>query len=133
MEVHDEDSDVQLTDAHATACRSLAARAGHHALDGPDIQFVCNEIGSAMAKPSERHWTMLRRVAEHLKGKPRLVHTYWKERGDRRVNAYIHANWAGNRTTRRSTSGCIVLFINHWIKLWSKSKSLAAESELYMI
>jgi len=48
---------------------------------------------------------------------------------------YSDANWAGDKQTRKSTSGGSIMLNDHWLKSWSKSQSTvalsSAESELY--
>ena len=44
------------------------------------------------------------------------------------LTAMSDANWAGDRQTRKSTSGGVVMFGQHYIKSWSKTQSLIALS-----
>eukprot|EP00973_Karenia_brevis_P091432 12407404-Karenia_brevis.AAC.1 len=51
------------------------------------------------------------------------------------MSVLTDANWAGNKRSRKSTSGGVICIGCHLIKSWSKTQSLialsSAESELY--
>ena len=88
-----------------------------------------------MSSPTEEYWSKLKRLARYLKGKPRVVFMYeWQEPTAKTV-VFSDANWAGDRQTRKSTSGGCIMLGKHWVKSWSKSQSTialsSAESELY--
>ena len=52
------------------------------------------------------------------------------------ISAYTDANWEGDAKFRRSTSGGVVLFGQHWAKAWSNIRTFiapsSAESELFV-
>ena len=54
-----------------------------------------------------------------------------------RVTANSDSDWAGDRRTRKSTSGGVIRIGHHYIKSWSKNQSTialsSAEAELYAI
>ena len=53
------------------------------------------------------------------------------------ITLYTDSDWAGDKGTRKSTSGGVLLIGSHFIKSWSKGQSLialsSAEAELYSI
>ena len=60
---------------------------------------------------------------------------YFNERSIEEINSYTDANLAGDKKTRKSTSGGAMLIGNKWVKSWSKRQTLiatsSAEPELY--
>ena len=70
---------------------------------------MVKEVFQRMAKPVEGNWQKLIRLGRYLKGSPRCVLEYrWQEAGS--VPAcYIDSNWAGDKTTGKSTTGGIVM------------------------
>lgn len=116
-------------------CKSLVARANYLAAGWPDIQFACKGPSHAMASPGVDDYEKLTRLGRYLKGRPRLLHQYWRETNNDTLVAYAGASWAGNRKTRMSTSGGVLSIGSHWVKSWNKSQSVvalsSAESELY--
>ena len=90
-----------------------------------------------MAKPNNADWQKLKRLGRYLKGKPRLVIKYSWQKIENMVTANSDSDWAGDKKTRKSTSGGILRIGNHYIKSWSKNQSVialsSAEAELYAI
>ena len=114
----------------------MAARSNYLAADRPDIQYAVKEICRRMAKPVESDWKKLVRLARYLRGSPRLVWTYgWQEAADGLApSGYSDSDWAGDRTTGKSTSGGLVMRGSHLIKSWSRTQDSitlsSAEAEL---
>ena len=90
-----------------------------------------------MAKPTNRDWQKLKRLGRYLVGRPRLVVLYDWQNPTSRVTANSDSDWAGDKRTRKSTSGGIVRIGTHFIKSLSKNQSVialsSAEAELYAI
>ena len=104
-EVEDDEDENEFSDAQTTAFRSTVARANYLALDRPDIHLACKEVCPAMSHPCEWHWVMLRKLAIHFDGKPRLVHRWWGTKRVNTIRAFIDANWVGDTRDRTSTPG----------------------------
>ena len=117
--------------------QSICARGNFLAVDRMDIQFATKECCRAMSKPTERDWNKLKRLGRYLLGRKRLVYKYKFQEDQGSFTTYSDANWASNKTDRKSTSGGTIMHGLHYIKSWSKTQSLvalsSAESELYAI
>ena len=115
--------------------RALVARANYISPDRPDIAFAAKELAKAMASPTQGDWCRLKRPGRYLAGKLRLKSSFQWQGSQREVMAYSDADWAGDKQSRKSTSGGCILIGGHLIKGWSKSQSLialsSAESEVY--
>eukprot|EP00973_Karenia_brevis_P056701 7888525-Karenia_brevis.AAC.1 len=88
-----------------------------------------------MSQPTEGDWLKLKRLGRFLKGHPRTtLHYSWQDEMTS-ITTHTDANWAGDKESRKSTSGGTVQIGGHLIKSWSKTQSLialsSAESELY--
>ena len=88
-----------------------------------------------MSKPHEAHWKKLKRLARYLITVPKVSSFYpWGFVNDE-VMGFSDSNWAGDKTTRKSTSGGALMWGDCLIKSWSKGQSVAAlssaEAELY--
>lgn len=88
--------------ADATPYKSLVARANGSAADRPGIQHACKEFSSSLANPRAHDWEKWQRFGKFAKGKPRLVHRYWRIPSTQAAIVHTDANWAGDR--RHSTS-----------------------------
>ena len=134
--IEDEEQSDELQGKEATRFRAVAVRANYLAADRPDIQYSVKEVCRRMAKPVESDWKKLVRLARYLRGAPRLVWTYgWQEVGDGIApSGYSDSDWAGDRTTGKSTSGGLVMRGVHLIKSWSRTQDSitlsSAEAEL---
>ncbi len=131
------DEDPPLGPAEASTFRALAARANYLAQDRPDIQFAVKEIARRMATPVGRDWSLFKRLARYLLGAPRAVsHFYWQDE-QRQFDVFVDSDWAGCKTTARSTSGGAAKFGWHTIKTWSATQTVVAlssgEAELYSL
>ena len=130
-----EDNEMPLSEQDSTNYRALVARCNHLSPDRPDIAFAVKELARAMSNPTRGDLQRLKRLARYLKGKPRLIMLYrWQPR-QTKVVTYSDADWAGCRTTRKSTTGGCIKIGDHCVKGWSKTQTLVAlssgESEPY--
>ncbi len=124
-----------LQDAEATTFRALTARANYLAQDRPDAQYAVKEIARRMAAPRRGDWELLKRFGRYLRGAPRAVFHYYWQQPPTSLDAYVDSDWAGCKTSGRSTSGGAVLHGWHVIKSWSTTQAIvamsSAEAELY--
>ena len=128
---------ADLGPAEAKQFRALAARANYLAQDRPDIQYPVKEIARRMGRPTERDWRLLKRLARYLLGKPRAVITYHWQEPVGMLDVFTDSDWAGCKTSCRSTSGDAIQLGWHFIKGWSSTQTVmamsSAEAELYAL
>jgi hypothetical protein len=75
----------------------------------PDISVAMSILSQYLADPREMHWRVGLRVLSYLKGTASLGIRYTKTNPDTlSLYAYSDANWGGDKSTRRSTSGVLV-------------------------
>ena len=131
------ESSKPLTKADATEYRALAARLNYLALDRLDLQFTAKIVSRHMAAPVEHDWLAVKRVARYLVGKPRFTQVMiWQDQPSQLL-AYSDSDWAGDKTSRKSTSGGVVMSGAHVVKSWSSTQQVIAlssgEAELYAL
>ena len=61
-----EKGDLPLESEDVALYRSVAMRAAYLSMDRPDIQYACRELAKAVASPTQRHMTALKRLARYL-------------------------------------------------------------------
>ena len=132
-----EDEIEEMATADATQFRGLAARGNYLAQDRVDIQYACKEASRRMAKPRVGDWQLLKRIARYLVGAPRYEQRFrWQNRPSQ-LDIFTDSDWAGCKTTCRSTSGGVALWGSHCIKTWSSTQATialsSAEAELYAL
>ena len=124
-----------LDNSSATRFRSVAARLNYLSLDRPDLQYTARNVAKCMSAPREGDWCILKRVGRYLKGASRLVQEFEWQEMPRIVSAYSDSDWAGDKETRQSTSGGLLMMGSHLIKSWSSTQKVIAlssgEAELY--
>ena len=95
-------------------------------LDRPDLQFAARQASRYMATPQVSDWALLKRTARYLVWCPRSVQTFrWQVRPSM-VTTFIDSDWAGDRGSRKSTSGGVVCLGHHVIKSWSSTTTRGA-------
>ena len=66
-----------------------------------------------------------------------MIHTFEWESQDRQMSVYTDSDWAGDKISRKSTSGGIAFVGPHAIKSWSTNQTIialsSAEAELYSL
>ena len=135
--IAEEDESPLLSAAEAKLFRSVAARCNYLVQDRVDIQYPCKECSRRMANPRQGDWAALKRIGRYLKGSQRLIqHFRWQQMPET-VDVLTDSDWAGCRSTCRSTSGGITRFGAHTLKTWSSTQATvalsSAEAELYAL
>ena len=130
-----DDHGARLDAKQASKYRGLAARLDYLAQDRPDIQFPVKEVARRMATPCEGDWLPLKRMARYLVGAPRAVQMFHWQSMPRNIDTFVDSDWAGCRSTRRSTSGGATRLGWHTVKTWSTTQGVialsSAEAELF--
>ena len=121
----------------ATTYRSITARFNFLAQDRTDTQHASKEVSRCMSAHRIKDQDALKRVGRYLKFRPRATYLYRWQKTPSDFVAYSDTDWAGCRSTRKSTSGGIICHGQHFIKSWSRQQNLvslsSAEAELYAV
>lgn len=72
----------------------------------PDISFAVNYLSRFNNKPMKSHWTMVKRIFSYLQGTINFGISF---NGDSKLVAYSDSDYAGDPTTRHSTSGVLLM------------------------
>jgi hypothetical protein len=90
-----------------------------------------------MCEPKQEDWMRLKRLARYLVHRPRVVAKFLWQREGSSLEVHTDSNWAGCKSTRKSTSGGLVAVGLHCIKAWSKTQATIAlssgEAELFAV
>ena len=107
-DVGDERDEEDLSGEEAKHFRAVAARANYLGLDRPDIQYSVKELCREMAKPTRGGQKKLKRVARYLLEAPEVDIEYVEAEDEDWVDVYADSDWAGCRSSRKSTSGGVL-------------------------
>ena len=76
----------------------------------PDIAFAVSKAARVMVRPAEKNWNDVKRIFRYL----RLTSNYGIKytTGSGELNVFSDADFAGDKATRRSTTGVLAIFAN---------------------
>jgi hypothetical protein len=94
----------------------------------PDISHSVNTLARALVSPTTADESAAYRTLCYLKGTASLGITLGGELNSRQFVAYCDANWAGEKSTARSTSGWLMKIGNGPVSWNSKRQSIVALS-----
>ena len=106
-------------------------------MDRADLQYAAKEMAKHMANPCNLDWAKVKRVGRYLLGAPRYVQQYLWQEFSGHIDAFSDSDWAGDRVTRKSTSGGVLMMGSHLLKSWASTQPVIAlssgEAELYAL
>jgi hypothetical protein len=132
----DLEESVPLEAGKTKKSRSLAARFNYLGQDRPDLQFGVKEMCQKMANPTEDSMKRLKRLARYILEVPTGVIRF-DANVDKldKLMTYVDSDWAGCKTTRKSTSAGVMTWGKSVLKSWSRTQgsvSLSSgEAEFY--
>jgi Reverse transcriptase (RNA-dependent DNA polymerase) len=74
----------------------------------PDIAFAVSCLSKYMENPGEQHWAAAKRVLRYLQGTKKTGLVYYST-GNLTVEGFCDADWAGDLSDRKSTSGYVFI------------------------
>ena len=81
-----------------------------------------------MSTPSEHSWRKVMRIGRYLLGQGPVVWRFEWTEGHLVFQVFMDSDWAGDMTTRKSTSGGVIALGSHCLKTWSTSQGHQALS-----
>ena len=95
----------------------------------PDISYAVGVLSQFMSNPGEEHWRGVKRILRYIKGTLSHCLEFVSTKGNKvDLSAYADADWAGDKATRKSTSGNVFMIGNSCITWRSKRQSIIALS-----
>ena len=94
----------------------------------PDISAAVGVLSQYSPKPSESHWTGVKRVLRYIKGTLSYGLKFTAAEGSSELVGYSDADWAGDPDTRRSTSGYVFRIGDGTVSWCSKKQATVAKS-----
>ena len=105
------------------------------ALDRMDVVLATKEVKSRTAKADVLALLLLKRVARYLVGHREITTSCPYQSNPSQIDCHTDAGWAGDVTTRLSTTAGALMHGAHWLEGWSvtlKVRALSSrESEFY--
>jgi hypothetical protein len=134
-EVLEREGSAPLGVERARLYRGVAARLNYLAQDRPDLKFAALRASRNMSEPHEGDFEILKRVGRYLISRPRATCLYKWQNSSKNVWVCTDSDWAGDKKTRKSTTGGCMWHGSHLLKVWAKTQHAislsSAEAELY--
>ncbi|KAL6327500.1 hypothetical protein AAG906_021575 [Vitis piasezkii] len=93
----------------------------------PDISYVVHQVSQYLSAPRSTHYAVVLRILRYLKGT--LFHgLFYSAQSPLVLRAFSDADWAGDPTDRRSTTGYCFLLGSSLISWRSKKQTFVARS-----
>lgn len=102
-----------------TMFRSIVGALQYLTFTRPDIAYALNTACQYMTAPTDVHFHLIKRILRYVQGT--LKHGISFTSGPWHLTAYSNADWAGDISTRRSTTGFVV-FLGHNPVSWQSKK-----------
>ena len=93
----------------------------------PDIAYAVGNVAIFSAKPTNHHWTAVKRILRYLNGTLNLGLLYSCDK-EKELTGYSDADWAGDINDRKSTSGYIFQIGGAAVSWRSKKQTCVALS-----
>lgn len=88
-----------------------------------DISWIVSKLSQHLAEPKQQHWVAPKHLPRFLKGTLDQELHVQKSEGHLQLEGYSGADWAANKTDRRSTTGyCFSLTENGPVISWKSKK-----------
>ena len=145
---HMEDSTSLLSSRDAGLYRSVTGMGIYLSQERPDLCFAVKELASKMSRPTELSLQRMRKFLGYVKSTkdyatklflPVRGQGFWKQSQDQQwiLEGFSDSDWAGDRTTRRSTSCGVHLLNGIPLLCTSRSQKIVAlsscEAELHSL
>ena len=88
----------------------------------PDIAFAVGSVARFCSCPTKEHWLALKRILRYLKGTENHGLMYVRDEKEQCVG-YCDADWAGDKSDRKSTSGYVFIMSGAPVS-WCSRKQL---------
>ncbi|XP_070040773.1 uncharacterized mitochondrial protein AtMg00810-like [Nicotiana tomentosiformis] len=93
----------------------------------PDIAYIVSVVRQFMHTPNEEHMRAVYRILRYLKGAPGKGLFYSKNETST-IEGYTDVDWAGDRSTKKSTSGYFMFVEGNLVTWRSKKQKVVARS-----
>jgi len=105
--------------------------------DRGDIGEAIKSLAQQMARPTKSSMEDLKRLGRYLKGRPSMALRFSQQDMPKYLRVSVDSDFAGDRSTRKSTTGMVQRFGNHTIKTTSNLQSSVglnvSECEFYAL
>jgi hypothetical protein len=107
--------------------RRVVGRLNYLTITRPDIAFPVSVVSQFMSQPRTAHWDAVCHILKYLKGAPGYGIKY-QNRGHHVIEGFTDADYDGDPTSRRSTTGYCVFMGGNLVSWRSKKQNVVSRS-----
>jgi hypothetical protein len=107
--------------------RRVVGRLNYLTITRPDIAFPVSVVSQFMSSPRTAHWDAVCHILKYLKGAPGYGMKY-QNHGHHTVEGFTDADYDGDPTSRRSTTGYCVFVGGNLVSWRSKKQNVVSRS-----
>ncbi|XP_066595468.1 uncharacterized protein [Prorops nasuta] len=97
----------------------------------PDISFSVNYLSRYQNSYSETHWKYALRILKYLHATKDLKLRYKRNEKCDIINCYVDADWGGDNSDRRSTSGYVIKMYGNIVDWKSRKQRCVTKASTY--
>ena len=113
--------------SNPSLCRRLVGSLVHLTITHPDISYVVHQVSQYLSTPRSTHYAVVLCILRYLKGT--LFHgLFYSAQSPFVLRTFSDADWAGDPTDRKSTTGYCFLLGSSLISWRSKKQIFVARS-----
>lgn len=101
----------------AIGCLTYAAT-----ISRPDLAAAVGVLSKFMAKPGKEHWQGIKRILRYVQGTLNYGLMFSTEGSDPTLTGYSDADWGGDLSTRRSTTGYVFQIQGSTVVSWCSKR-----------
>ncbi|CAJ2639186.1 unnamed protein product [Trifolium pratense] len=116
---------VPLSDP--TLYRTLVGSLVYLTITRPDIAYAVHVVSQFVVSPTTVHWAVVHRILRYLQG-TQFQSLLFPSSSSLELRAYSDADWAGNPTDRKSTTGFCIFLGDSLISWKSKKQDIVSRS-----
>ncbi|XP_061343024.1 uncharacterized protein LOC133289168 [Gastrolobium bilobum] len=120
-------NEFEIKDLGSLKYQRLVGRLIYLSHTRSDIAYAVSVVSRFMHNPSEDHMAAVYRILRYLKGCPGKGMLYSKNNSPE-IKGYTDSDWAGDKTTRQSTSGYFTFVEDNLVTWKSKKQKVVARS-----
>ncbi|KAK9063841.1 hypothetical protein SSX86_017713 [Deinandra increscens subsp. villosa] len=113
--------------ADAEKYRRIVGKLNYLTITRPDIAFPVSVVSQFMSSPRTSHWEAVCHILKYLKGAPGRGILY-QNNGHHTVEGFTDADYNGDPTSRRSTTGYCIRVGGNLVSWKSKKQSVVSRS-----
>ncbi|XP_062103383.1 uncharacterized mitochondrial protein AtMg00810-like [Humulus lupulus] len=119
--------EFEMKDLDPSLYRTLVGSLVHFTITKPDIAHAVHIVSQFVASPTTVHWAVVLHILRYLRG-TQFQSLPFPSTSTLQLRAYLDADWGGDCTDRKSTTGFCIFLGDSLISWKSKKQTVVSRS-----